>query len=40
MAEEAFIADYGENKNGRNAFGKCVSEKVHEDEEPEPTPTA
>jgi hypothetical protein len=23
-----FAADYGENHNGRNAFGKCVSRKV------------
>jgi hypothetical protein len=26
-----FAADYGENANGRNAFGKCVSRKVRQD---------
>ena len=26
--EAAFKADYGTNKNGRNAFGKCVSSKL------------
>ena len=31
---EAFREKYGNNKNGKNAFGKCVSSKVHEDEEP------
>src|SRR5918992_159885 len=25
---EAFKTDYGTNKNGRNAFGKCVSSKL------------
>ena len=30
----AFHAAYGNNKNGKNAFGKCVSSKVQEDEEP------
>jgi hypothetical protein len=25
---EAFKAEYGTNRNGRNAFGKCVSRKV------------
>lgn len=32
----AFAATYGTNANDRNAFGKCVSTKVQEDE-PEPT---
>lgn len=32
-----FAATYGTNHNDRNAFGKCVSMKVHEDE---PVPTA
>jgi hypothetical protein len=36
---EGFAATYGTNHNDRNAFGKCVSGKVHEDEEPEPEPT-
>jgi hypothetical protein len=27
----AFAEDYGENGNGRNAFGKCVSRKVRDD---------
>jgi hypothetical protein len=26
----AFRTEYGENKNGKNAFGKCVSEKARE----------
>src|SRR5918996_1692502 len=26
--EAAFKEEYGTNKNGRNAFGKCVSRKV------------
>jgi membrane protein involved in colicin uptake len=26
--EAAFRAEYGTNKNGRNAFGKCVSHKI------------
>ena len=34
-----FAETYGTNDNDRNAFGKCVSAKVHEDEETE-TPTA
>ena len=25
------LAKYGKNRNGRNAFGKCVSQKVRED---------
>ena len=39
--EDAFTAAYGTNKNGKNAFGKCVSAKVQEDDEetPEETPT-
>jgi len=32
-----FAATYGTNANDRNAFGKCVSAQVHEDEE---APTA
>jgi hypothetical protein len=28
---EAFAATYGTNHNQRNAFGKCVSSKVHAD---------
>ena len=27
-AQEAFATEYGTNKNGKNAFGKCVSEKA------------
>jgi hypothetical protein len=27
---EAFRAQYGTNKNKRNAFGKCVSQRAHE----------
>lgn len=40
--EEAFAQTYGtEGSNRRNAFGKCVSQKVREDNEhPEPAPTA
>jgi hypothetical protein len=30
---EAFLTTYGTNHNQRNAFGKCVSSKVHADEE-------
>ena len=29
---DAFKEEYGTNKNGKNAFGKCVSSKVEEDE--------
>src|SRR5688572_17897199 len=29
----AFHAAHGNNKNGKNAFGKCVSKTVQEDEE-------
>jgi|SRR5215211_425119 len=28
---DAFAEQYGTNRNGRNAFGKCVSQKVRED---------
>ena len=28
MGTEAFAEEYGTNKNGKNAFGKCVSRKV------------
>jgi hypothetical protein len=31
----AFASTYGTNHNQRNAFGKCVSSKVHADEEEE-----
>jgi len=27
MGREAFAEEYGTNENGRNAFGKCVSDK-------------
>jgi hypothetical protein len=27
MGRDAFAEQYGTNKNGRNAFGKCVSRK-------------
>jgi len=27
---EAFAEEYGTNRNKRNAFGKCVAQKVHE----------
>lgn len=30
MGAEAFAEKYGTNRNGRNAFGKCVSQKVRE----------
>ena len=29
---EAFTENYGSNHNQRNAFGKCVSKKVHADQ--------
>ena len=29
---DAFAATYGSNKNGKNAFGKCVTSKVKEDD--------
>jgi hypothetical protein len=29
---EAFRANYGENHNGRNAFGKCVSRRAKDEE--------
>lgn len=35
----AFQATYGTNANKKNAFGKCVTSKVHSDDE-EPAPTA
>ena len=34
---DAFAATYGSNRNGRNAFGKCVSQRVREDETAPPT---
>lgn len=33
LGEEAFAARYGTNKNGKNAYGKCVSAKADESEE-------
>jgi hypothetical protein len=33
MGEEAFAGQYGTNANKRNAFGKCVSQGVRENEE-------
>lgn len=37
--EAAFEAKYGTNRNGKNAFGKCVSQKAHEgDDSEEETP--
>ena len=30
-SQEAFRLKYGTNKNGRNAFGKCVSQKTREE---------
>jgi hypothetical protein len=30
MGDEAFAEKYGKNHNGRNAFGKCVSQKTHD----------
>jgi hypothetical protein len=32
---EQFREDYGTNRNKRNAFGKCVSQKVHEAQQQE-----
>ena len=34
---EGFAATYGTNDNDRNAFGKCVSTHVHDDEDEEAT---
>ena len=28
LGDEAFAKEYGTNKNGKNAFGECVSERV------------
>ena len=40
-ADSALFAEtYGTNENNKNAFGKCVSSKVQEDEEPEPETVA
>jgi hypothetical protein len=41
-SREAFREKYGSNKNGRNAFGKCVSQKVRKGVTPpsEPKPGA
>lgn len=30
MGDDAFAEEYGENGNGANAFGKCVSQEAHE----------
>jgi hypothetical protein len=35
---DAFHETYGTNGNKKNAFGKCVSTKVNEDEEETPVP--
>jgi hypothetical protein len=32
IGKDAFADKYGTNRNKRNAFGKCVSSKVHENE--------
>jgi hypothetical protein len=41
QADAALFAEtYGTNGNKKNAFGKCVSSKVQEDEETEATETA
>ena len=34
--EDAFAEEYGTNANNRNAFGKCVSQTVREDDEETP----
>jgi hypothetical protein len=39
LGADAFKEEYGTNANGRNAFGKCVSEKARENETEQP-PTA
>jgi hypothetical protein len=36
LGEDAFAEKYGTNHNKRNAFGKCVSQKAHEDGEGTP----
>jgi hypothetical protein len=36
---DAFREKYGTNKNGKNAFGKCVSSKKHSDGEDDPAST-
>ena len=36
----AFAATYGTNGNDKNAFGKCVSTKVHGDEAPKTAPSS
>src|SRR3954469_22315272 len=33
MGADAFREEYGTNHNGRNAFGKCVSQHVNDDDE-------
>jgi hypothetical protein len=37
---EAFANEYGTNANKKNAFGKCVSKKAHEDDETETPPAS
>jgi hypothetical protein len=37
---ELFAETYGSNKNGKNAFGKCVSQKAHEGDSEGEAPTA
>jgi hypothetical protein len=34
---QAFVDKYGTNHNRRNAFGKCVSQKAHEQQASQPT---
>jgi hypothetical protein len=38
MGDKAFDEQYGTNANKRNAFGKCVSGKAHDDDEGEGEP--
>jgi hypothetical protein len=40
VGEEAFNAQYGSNKNGKNAFGKCVSAKSEAEAEENAEQTA
>lgn len=36
MGRDEFRAAYGTNRNGANAFGKCVKVKVRDHVDPEP----
>ena len=36
LGADAFAEEYGRDKNDRNAFGKCVSEKARENEAEQP----